>query len=281
MNPHLDRNLSALRSVISSAKPKKELIGDLKRDLKPGWLLPYLLETDMMLWQRWDHWAETMQAGRILDETIPPIHWTPHGNDPARKMLERCLDCVTRYGSWRGWSSWQYMDFFLDWLLYGFGYIKTPPEEPHGCDGASMRLYQMFSLETLLAYPNDYFGDILAENCHGKQNGFFPTPMDIVCMMVKMQMDTGEDMRCKTVCDPCTGTGRMLLYAGEFSYRLYGNDIDRTVIKCTIINGYLFVPWLAKPFPETFFGQSEAPTFEAPQAENIKLNYQQSELLLA
>jgi hypothetical protein len=41
----------------------------------------------------------------------------------------------------------------------------------------------------------------------------------------------------------------MLLVASNYSYRLYGADIDGTVIKATLVNGYLYAPWLVKPFP--------------------------------
>ncbi len=33
------------------------------------------------------------------------------------------------------------------------------------------------------------------------------------------------------------------------SYRLYGSDINPTVIKATLVNGYLYAPWLVRPFP--------------------------------
>ena len=57
------------------------------------------------------------------------------------------------------------------------------------------------------------------------------------------------DARTKTVMDPCVGTGRMLLAASNHSYRLYGCDINPTVIKATLINGFLYAPWLVRPFP--------------------------------
>ena len=137
----------------------------------------------------------------------------------------------------------------MDWLLFGFGHggHKVLPKEPSGAEGASDRLYQVFNIETLLAYPHDYFGDILCENQHGQRSGFFPTPMSVVEMLVLMTVD--GDARLKTVCDPCVGTGRMLLVASNYSLRLYGVDIDPTVIKATLVNGYLFAPWLVKPFP--------------------------------
>jgi hypothetical protein len=45
-------SLDALRKVVSESKSKKELVGDLVRDLKPGWLLPMLLEIDAHTWGR-------------------------------------------------------------------------------------------------------------------------------------------------------------------------------------------------------------------------------------
>jgi hypothetical protein len=43
-------------------------------------------------------------------------------------------------------------------------------------------------VETLLAYPHDYFGDILAENQHGRHLGFFPTPMQVSEFMALMTL---------------------------------------------------------------------------------------------
>jgi hypothetical protein len=41
----------------------------------------------------------------------------------------------------------------------------------------------------------------------------------------------------------------MLLAASNHSYRLYGCDINPTVIKATLVNGFLYAPWLVRPFP--------------------------------
>ena len=71
-----------------------------------------------------------------------------------------------------------------------------------------------------------------------------------VCeMMVRMQIADCEDMRDKTVCDPALGTGRMILCASNHSYRLYGQDINQTVIKAALVNGYIYAPWIVRPFP--------------------------------
>ena len=244
MRPDL---LTVLRQNISQAKPRtpKSLAAPLK--LEHGWLLPYLLAIEDTLWGRWQHWHEMMQAGRVFG-SIPVIDW--ESGPAARKMLEAALNSITTHGNWQGWGSWQVFDYFMDWLLFGFGHRgqSSLPAEPADFAGASERLYQVFNLETLLAWPHDYLGEILAENRHGQHLGFYPTPMTVARMMAAMTVG-GEDARTKSVCDPCVGTGRLLLAASNHSYRLYGSDISPTVIKATLVNGYMYAPWLVRPFP--------------------------------
>jgi len=59
-----------------------------------------------------------------------------------------------------------------------------------------------------------------------------------------------NDLRLKSVCDPCVGSGRMLLHASNFSLRLYGQDIDPVAISMCKTNGALYAPWLAFPLPD-------------------------------
>jgi hypothetical protein len=137
----------------------------------------------------------------------------------------------------------------LQWMLWGFGHPGyEEPQEPFGCEGASMRVYQTLNLCAWMLWPFEYLGDLLAENAYGKRQGFFPTPMSICLMMTQMLME-GEDCRTKTVCDTAVGTGRFLLTASNYSLRLYGQDIDPTVCMATLVNGYLLAPWIVKPFP--------------------------------
>lgn len=163
------------------------------------------------------------------------------------KHLEQCLNLVPRYGEWRTWSNWDNFNFFCDWLLFGFGQLAEPPKEPAGCEGATGRLYQFFNIGWFMAHPTDYLGDILAENAHGRHLGFFPTPMGVCDLMARMTFGDG-DHRAETFCDPCLGTGRFPLVASNFTYRLYGMDINPAAIKCSLINGYFYAPWLVKPF---------------------------------
>lgn len=166
-------------------------------------------------------------------------------------MLEASLDCIPQHGSWRTWGGWSYFDYFLSWLLFGLGHKgqSEPPDEPAGCQGASDRLYQVFSLDAMMLWPHDYFGCLLAESSYGKSQGFYPTPHHICEFMTQMVCDEKRDMRTETVCDPCVGTGRMVLHASNYSLRLYGMDIDGTLIKATLVNGYCYAPWLVRPIP--------------------------------
>ena len=235
--------LQDVRDRLQKWKPNK-IDADLQRDLEHGWLIKYLFPFETMCWGRWDYWCNMELKGGLLDEPIPKINFA--ASAIARKHLEQCLDIIPEYGGWQGWDSWRNMDYFLDWLLYGFGYKGQPelPKEPS--KGASMRLYQYFNIGALIAYPYDYLGEILAENRHGRSLGFFPTPHEIVELMVMVTM-AGEDSREKTVCDCCVGTGRMLLNSSNYSLRLYGADISATMVKTTLVNGYMFAPWLVKP----------------------------------
>jgi hypothetical protein len=121
-------------------------------------------------------------------------------------------------------------------------------------------LYQVFCLEAMIAWPADLFGDMLAENRHGRANGFFPTPHSLVELMTKLTFGDGGDHRLQTVNDPCTGTGRMLLHASNHSYRLCGQDINATVLKACAVNAYCFAPWMVRGFP--FLKDDEAEAME-------------------
>lgn len=274
-----NEGLIRLREYIRKDKPKvlrKDFT--LSKPLTWGWMLPYLMGLDDMTWHRWEYWAQTKIAGRLLPHGIPRIEWaSEHGEgSPGRRMLERAMNGVTKYGEWRGWSGADNLSYFFDWLLFGFGdrSQQEPPKERSDCQGASDRLYQLFNLEPLLAYPHDYLGDILAEGAYGKHCGFYPTPMEIAAMMVQMQMgndstEPGQDQRSMSVCDPAAGTGRMLLCASNYSMRLYGNDINQIVIKACLVNGWLYAPWLVKglDFLETYNEQGEAtPHLQPPPA---------------
>jgi len=166
-------------------------------------------------------------------------------------MLHASLNCIPQHGSWQGWSNWQYFSYFLDWLLYAFGHSghKSLPDEPAGCAGASNRLYQVVNVDALLLWPHDYLGHLLSEQSYGQKQGFFVTPHTVCEMMTRMVFDEGQDHRTETMLDPCVGTGRFPLHASNYTLRLYAQDIDGVLCQATLVNAYLYAPWLARPIP--------------------------------
>ena len=209
-----------------------------------GWLLPVLQACDAMCWGRWPWHMLAWSQMRLPDEPLPQIEF--NGNPLTIKMLQASLNTIPGCGEWQSWDSWRYLECFLDWLLFGFGHLSQLPPEPE--PGAYDRLYQVVCLEALVVWPYDYFGDIMAANRFGRGLGFYPTPHHLAALLAGMLFSgTAEDLT-REVVDPCVGTGRMLLHASNHSVCLYGQDINPVCVKATLVNGYLYAPWLVLPF---------------------------------
>lgn len=244
------KSVQAIRSQCTIKK--RQLKPDIHPTLEHGWLLPTLWRMDSILWHRWDYWLTIATTGYLPQEQIPQILFDQpeFGNRPVMAMLEQCLDAIPQHGEWISWSSWQYFNYFLDWLLFGFGHHsnRTLPQEPAGCEGASDRLYQLFQLEAMQLYPHDYFASLLAQTNYGKRQGFYPTPMCVCQMMVQMTfLDSGKDTRLLKAGDPCTGTGRFPLAMSNYTLSIIAQDIDETLVRAALVNGYLYAPWFVKP----------------------------------
>jgi hypothetical protein len=263
---------------------KKNLIPNLQRNLVHGWLLPYLGQIDSLLWGRWNYWARcqtipkhtwyrwqlepafALIEGRspeylpkfvieetLPDEPIPQIKW--HYSSAGEAMLQDTLNCIPQHGEWQGWSSWTYLEYFLDWALFGFGHpaYRQLPQEPEGCEGASMRLYQMLDLSFLLFYPEDYLGRILPGICSKKarrNQGFYPTPLVVSTFMseiVNNRESNPKEERLKSFYEPTVGTGSLMLAQSNYTLCGIGQDIDSILLKCALFQFYLFAPWLACP----------------------------------
>lgn len=244
-------NLSQLREQWINWQKKKEPPRKIPAvPLQHGWLLEELIGLDDLIWGRWHYWALTIRKGDLLDTPIPKINFSP--NPLVRQHLENCLDCIPNHGKgqWQGWSSTEYVDYFLDWLLFGLGHKgqPDPPHEPLGCQGASDRLLKTFDLSGLMLFPQDYFGDILADLRWGKVNQFYPTHLNI-CLF-KADILAGEtDRRRELAADPCCGTGRMMIVLSNHVLVICGMDISNTCVRATLVNSALFAPWIFRPIP--------------------------------
>jgi hypothetical protein len=241
------------------------LIDDVKKPWQyRGWLLYYrfMAEVHPGVGQRWDYWCRTMTAGRLLEEPIPRISFAAISDKQAMKDLDVWVHLVDHHTS--GWAA---VDKLLDWFLWGFGHSDKEPDLPPELNES---LYRQVNLVPMLLHPYDYFGEwIMMQKGRWNPNAFYPTPHSVVEFMVQLTMTEHKgDKRSKTVLDPTVGSGRMLMHASNYSLRLYGIDIDPTLVKVTLLNGALYVPWILRPFPEPFFdGTSGVPEPSASECE--------------
>lgn len=211
-----------------------------------GWLMYYAMLYDPH--KRWNYLQRTLDAGRVLDEPIPRIRFAP--SEAGRKEWQRWVNIAEQHGSWSAVGE------LIDWLAFALGVAREPSRMK---DAVQEKLYRAVNLQPILDSPYDYIGTWLAEQKYAQSGGFYPTPHDVVEMMTRMQFEDGADSRSETVCDPCVGTGRFLLHASNYSLRLFGMEINHTILRACLVNMALFVPWAVFPLPESFWPSSEAP----------------------
>jgi hypothetical protein len=215
-----------------------------------GWLLPYVIllhEGCPAVGDRWGYQLRTLEAGRLLDEPIPRIKFG--------EADQRVFGLLRHWSSLVAWDCGGWSDFrsLLDWLSWGLFVSK---ERPRLSDEVAVKLYKEVNLIPFLERPYDYLGAYVAQNKARGWNptSFYPTPHCVVELMVQMgfhdALAEGRDIRRMSVCDPCVGSGRMLLHASNFSLRLFGQDIDPLAVQMCLLNGALYAPWLSFPLPE-------------------------------
>lgn len=279
--PEIKKELrQKLRSEYKVSDNKK-LDPNLKRGLKHGWLLPYIVQIDRLLWGRWDYWAHCQvmpecawlrlkmePALALLEnrkpeslpkfvveqtlptEPIPKIEW--NYSAMAARMLDRTLDAIPTWGTWKGWESHEYVRYFLRWAFYGFGHPKQMelPKEPSRCEGASMRLYQTFDVGLLMLYPEDYWGRLLPEiksKDSQQATGFFPTPLVVSALMSEIVNGGETPEKASEFYEPCVGTGSLMLAHSNYCLRGIGQDIDPLLLDCALFQFFLYAPWFAIP----------------------------------
>ena len=138
----------------------------------------------------------------------------------------------------------QTFSLFVEWLLFGFGAPSVTEMPPQIEDDVNAFWYKTFNLGLFLKYPHDYLGEY-AVALYGKgwQNptAYFPTPMSVSVLMATMLLS--EQDKTASVCDPCVGSGRLLLAASNYSLNLYGMDIDHQILNVCKANMWMYVPW--------------------------------------
>ena len=221
-----------------------------------GWLLfqVQLADAHPDATGRWDHYMRTLESGRLLDESIPQIQFATSPDPAGLKMLERCVDLL----AYRE-SHWSAFERFVQWLAWGLAASRNRPEIE---EASSEALYRTFNFEPMLSHPHDYLGHMLSGRRSKGWNphAYFPTPHGVCELMTQMTLGhvddpvSGRDSRLRLIGEPAAGTGRMLLHASNFSYRLHGMDIDPLVVMICLCNGAFYAPWLTFPVPDSVLG---------------------------
>jgi type I restriction enzyme M protein len=139
-------------------------------------------------------------------------------------------------------------DDFLDFSLLFIKWWDRKPEEYSSLEKKypNPNDQQLFA-EAYLAMADiadhqgvgfkDPFGDFYMEYLSNDRTGQFFTPETVCDMMAQMQMGT-ELPDGATICDPCCGSGRLLLSAAKIDRkpRFYAADVDLTCCKMTLLN---------------------------------------------
>ncbi|MED4068756.1 SAM-dependent DNA methyltransferase [Priestia megaterium] len=214
---------------------------------KRGWLFPYLMGYDQLATGRWNYWIDILEKNTLEGSgPIPQIEWSHDRNSihQVRKMLFNCIDGV--------WHEGVGPNEFADWLLWGLGAADEPPKIS---DKVSEHWYRTFDLALVLLHPTDYLSGLLEDlssKGHKQALGYFSTPMDVTTMMAEMVVgnhENREEMKTKTVNEPCVGCGAMLLPMSNYTLFGCGQDINPVAVKFCIIQMYWYAPWYAKnPF---------------------------------
>ncbi|QDU52969.1 N-6 DNA methylase [Gimesia panareensis] len=87
----------------------------------------------------------------------------------------------------------------------------------------------------------DLLGDLFESSISYGEKGQFLTPESVSELLAKLTMDAEEETgtgKTQVTNDPCCGTGRMLLKAGEINpnAELVGQDIDSRCVRITALN---------------------------------------------
>lgn len=241
-----NNNIPGLRELYLRQPKRVYKVRDNAPPKERGWLLPMLLEMDDYTWGRWNWWTSARLRGEIPTGPIPQIEFEEKLNNPASKMLESTLVHLQQFGV----EKFRAIQYLIDWLLYGFGYLHDKPKSPCSADVFDV-VTQVFVLGTMQLWPADYFGYLMSDAGFGESTAFFPTPQCVVALMGKMvthdvvqrAKEDGTDTRLLSFCDPCVGTGRMLMDASNHSLRLYGAEINHTIHRACLINMYVYAPW--------------------------------------
>ena len=208
-----------------------------------GYLRGGLYAADALTIGRWHYWLDVRATQAVIDKPIPQVKFLTAGDKGFQltlEMLEHCLAVPGYHDNTRTFYN------FIDWILYSYG-SPLVDDISHVPVIQSAFWYENFRAQLMLMYPGDYFAELF-QSVYGKSanvHSFFPTPSHVAGFMAVAAFvgEPSEESKYKIACDPCCGTGALLLHASNYSLRIQGIDIDDSMIKMCTLNGYHYIPW--------------------------------------
>jgi len=235
------------KEIIEGVTEARKLLKPLPEYPNKGWLFPCLYQGSELFDKRWPWWSECLMNKKIEGE-LPRIDFNQNssctGVNETKKHIENIL---TKLELMVGCSS--SIMTFVSWLLWGFGSPRI--KEKNWSDELSDYLYKEFQLGKLQQHPYDYMA-YFAQATRGTSRwsnptAFFQTPPAVCEAMVKMHFLSNDIDITKSVCDPCAGTGTMLLHASNYSINIHAQEISYDLVCMLEVNAYLYMPWIIKP----------------------------------
>ena len=214
-----------------------------------GWMFPYLLKGDRVFGSgRWDWWTDCLLNEKI-EGPIPQIEFRLNSCDKeVQETILHIEKILGKLESTMGISS--SLMTLVQWVLWAFGSHSI--KQRQWSEKTDRFLYEKFELGRLQATPFDYFA-WLAQQSRGNgrwanPNHFYQTPPTVSQAMAQMLFADSKNITA-SICDPCAGTGTLLLFASNFSVNLHGADIAWDLCAMCEANGFLYMPSLVKPAP--------------------------------
>lgn len=235
------------KMVLDGFYEYRKIVNSIPKYPSKGWLFPYLLMGSSLFDKRWDWWLSCIDKNELIGK-IPRIGFFHSVHEsPVQDTLKNLENCVKHLVS-KGYGS-NSLNYFVDWILWGLGGRFS--EQPIKLDEKASRwLYENFQLGLLQKAPFDYWGYLASEE---KGNGkwrnptaFFPTPHSVVSMTIKMLLADVKEQNF-SLCDPCAGTGIILMEASNYTVDLYAQEIDLTICKMLEVNAFLYMPSVVVP----------------------------------
>lgn len=229
-----------------------------------GYLLPKLLQIESAWHGRWRYWDETQKRGKLLNAPIPQVAFLSEPHPKVIEHLHHCLDTISPAWRQNKREAKQILRYFLDWCCWSFGHplVTEFPRDRWG-DRTHDKLFQVFNLEWLLAFPYDYFGYLL-ETIGGQSFDIAPQiEMTAAEQLVAELFPHGWqrkaakrgfggaasfDYRNQLLFEQQSGSGRLGLVASNHCLITLGYETNRLLATANILNGYLYQPWLIYPF---------------------------------